>query len=329
MFAFQNCSDGKLVVLFIYILVSFICFITAVLGTIRYLMYYKHHPTERPPKTLFIVGLLHLSISLCALASYLANSIQKTITCGAWFWSLFYIFMGFHSLQTYFLWIVLFLRVYYTFMDSVYTISRWTIYFFSLIFIAAAIAALLVMIPIFESSIQWIFTFTLLVLMVVMSFAISALFIYKLHCVYKSMIDAIQDDGLLSIITKNTILVLLSISFSIGSLLSTVLTLYQWGWAISRIRNFIFLFDAYTNFICIILTYKFFDKYYHNICGCVDTKCKIFCHCCTKLITKKKRKKAKKIEIGNISNDVIPVGNNTPSISTNTNVSVNMHTVTL
>ena len=38
-------------------------------------------------------------------------------------------------------------------------------------------------------------------------------------------------------------------------------------------------FDIYTNFLCVVLSYRYFEKFYMKICGCLDIRCeKIVLH---------------------------------------------------
>ena len=56
-----------------------------------------------------------------------------------------------------------------------------------------------------------------------------------------------------------------------------------------------FLFDVYTNFICVVLTYQSFSKYYTIFCKFGDNKCKL---CCSIMIGGEYHKKSiKSMEI--------------------------------
>ena len=109
------------------------------------------------------------------------------------------------------------------------------------------------------------------------------LFVYRLIQVYKTEHD---NEILIGAITKITILVSISVSVTMVDLVTTTLYRYvahsillQW------IFSYVALFDVYTNFICVIMCYKMFKKYYQNVCSCMDIKCRI---CWNKLIANKR-----------------------------------------
>merc|ERR1712228_843094 len=87
----------------------------------------------------------------------------------------------------------------------------------------------------------------------------------------------------LSTITRNTILVIISISFSFVNVISFAVvnyysntTLYSTS-SIDYIQHFMFLADVCTNFICVILTINLFSSQYYGLCGLLDARCKLFC----------------------------------------------------
>ena len=104
------------------------------------------------------------------------------------------------------------------------------------------------------------------------------LFVRKLIDVNKHCRGAQKNDGgkLLSTITKQTILTLISIS----SLLAFFAKPFLFN--VSPIHSIFFwavfsLMDVWTNFICIFLSYGAFNRYYKRMCGCCDTSCKQLC----------------------------------------------------
>ena len=110
------------------------------------------------------------------------------------------------------------------------------------------------------------------------------LFVYKLIKVYKD-----SDDVLTVVITKTTLLVTISVAATFIHLTSTVFRLigrdlfgfeyFDW------IDNFIVLADIFTNYLCIILSYKTFRNYYSRYCTWFDSKCRI---CCAKVVDQQK-----------------------------------------
>ena len=103
---------------------------------------------------------------------------------------------------------------------------------------------------------------------------LNVLFIYKLHLVQNSVknnIHKIKNDKLLYLSTKTTILSIVSTSIL---LIMMALAVYEWEsemvyWLIFA---FMLIADLYSNFLCILLSYTYYDKYYIKICG--------LCHRC-------------------------------------------------
>eukprot|EP00483_Globobulimina_turgida_P012102 UN12124 len=106
---------------------------------------------------------------------------------------------------------------------------------------------------------------------------ITTMFVYKLFNVYRA--PNFRDDDLLSIITKNTILALISI---LSTILNGIILFIAWNHSSNLplwyFKDFCFVLEIYTNFICILLTYRHFKKQYVTFCGFMDRRCK---SCCT------------------------------------------------
>ena len=113
--------------------------------------------------------------------------------------------------------------------------------------------------------------------------SLTILFIKKLLSVHSGTENANSnsDNRILKTVTKTIILqitssitqfilpLFLSIPYSNNEVL--FYSLYQ-------VDIGIFL-DGYTNFLCIVMSYSFFNPLYSKLCGCIDKKCRI---CCTK-----------------------------------------------
>ena len=271
----------------IYIILALIFLITVFYITCRYIIYYKRNRKELPPTLLFVTGLLYSFITLGLLSCNLMNGIYQIISCHKWSWIIFLSQRILYCIQTYCLWIILFLRLYFVFIDSIYTLHKCTIYIFGFVFILMPFFAVSLFLPFIMVSIRWILSFVTFSITIFISLGISLLFLCKLQIVYKSMINCVtHNDELLSIITKNTILVIISITFSLINFTQLLLTAMQWDQLVVNIRNFTFLLDAYTNFICIMLTYKLFESHYQFLCGRLDKNCQKCCQFCGKINNK-------------------------------------------
>ena len=134
---------------------------------------------------------------------------------------------------------------------------------------------------IFDRDILVILTSVYMVISAVFCNFISGLFVYKLFKVYQKFVpvSATNDDGLLSIITKNTLLAVISVT---STILNSIIVVFAWNnlqniplW---YIKDVCLVLEMYTNFCCILLTYKYFNNHYDKFCGCMDRKCKYCCH---------------------------------------------------
>eukprot|EP01084_Bolivina_argentea_P030203 56001_1 len=85
-----------------------------------------------------------------------------------------------------------------------------------------------------------------------------------------------NDFNLIQIITKTCILALTSIIFS---LITVSFIVYKYGtdtdvFYMHSITNILTSFDISTNFLTVMLCMKYFDKYYHKLCGiCIHKQC--------------------------------------------------------
>lgn len=269
----------------VYVAISAVLLVTIFVGIHRYLTFHIKYEDEGKPSTpLFIAGILYLCISFAAIATYGFEGVHQIMTCDAWSWPLFRTHVTIFCLQTYFLWITLLLRCYYVFNGTVHSLSGRTLSVFIFVLILMPSLATIMIVPhpsisILTTKVQWALSFIVFTMAVVISFGISGLFLSKLHAVYMSTVGwKEEDDYLLSTITKHTVLAVISITFSVINLITWIATAHKWGGLVLHIRNFSFLLDAYTNFVCIMLTYKVCEHQYLTLCGGIDQKCKTLCH---------------------------------------------------
>ena len=111
-------------------------------------------------------------------------------------------------------------------------------------------------------SISSIFTICLAV-------SLFGVYIFKMYSIYKTT----KDEDFISLITKNSLLAIFSISVTLFNfvLFAFVDTAHS-----AHYGFFVDIFivtDIYTNALCIFLSYKTFDPYYYKICGLCDTHC--------------------------------------------------------
>ena len=189
---------------------------------------------------------------------------------------------GFYCFQMYFLWAISVLKLRIVFRNTIYRLSSFSIIILKALFIIEPIFIIILnyvpLIMIIENIVILIgFLFS-----ISFSLFVSGLFIYKLICLYK--MNKIEsnlsssgrtsiDKQILPIITKTSILFLISISFTTLSLISLII--HQ---QINNIYTFIFkdfliLMDMFTNVICVMMTFRLFNNPYKLLCGIIDNKC--------------------------------------------------------
>mmetsp|Transcript_26747 Transcript_26747/g.42378 ORF Transcript_26747/g.42378 Transcript_26747/m.42378 type:complete len:146 (+) Transcript_26747:3-440(+) len=100
-------------------------------------------------------------------------------------------------------------------------------------------------------------------------------YIRKLLAVYESANRLTADaQDLVAVITKTTILTLLSILVSFATPVMILLTpLLSPLMDYSPVLSSVMLLDVYTNFLCLTLSYQCFDGVYMRLCGCAQRKC--------------------------------------------------------
>ena len=179
-----------------------------------------------------------------------------------------------YSIQTLLLLAVLFIRLYFVFDGTMFALSPtliksyWIIYIFTIILTVCA--------GIFYSNSRRTFIGLLIVgsgflMVIIIMVILIILFLYKLIQVYKS-VDG--DPELIAIITKTSLLAIISTSSTIILAMITLIT------PSSESIHFVFLNvlfvtnDFVTNFWCIILSYTEYSAWYLKLCKCCDNKCK-------------------------------------------------------
>ena len=287
----EQAFAGGYLVLGTFFTLSVIHECTKLIHRYRNSLHYKLSPT---PLWLFIVSLIFIFLSIMSLIKcilyglvhceyiFLSDSFQTTVFDT--------IFTDLYAIQLYFLWIVVLLRLYYTFKNTPYQLSKITIITYCIIFILLPLLSPLMFIP------------TLYDIMIVLSFSISVfislsviiVYCFKLFQVYRSHIPyqstkqyqqyILQNDlDLLSIITKSTILTLIATLFSFLILLILVFVFVFTVYKIDlRYQQIIFdlclLLDSYITAICIILQFKYLHSKYQFCCNCIDVLCRYYCN---------------------------------------------------
>eukprot|EP01083_Nonionella_stella_P095409 267862_1 len=252
-----------------------ILFISTIPILISFIRHYSKTETK-PPTTLFYSSVTFIICSSLALLAQIPVQLFQCIELETPHAEGFILLMFsiFYSVQYYMLLVSLFLRLKETFHGSIYELSECTVKTFKFLFtfnplfmtITSVILAFNMIIGIALFSILFVIAFG-------MTTTIVWLYVYKLSKVYKN-VDA--DEHYVDIITKLTILLVFCI---LGTFIAPIpVTLHFMAspmdaYAFWTVHSMLSL-DIYMNFICIVLSYSYFNPYYLKLCGCLDAKVK-------------------------------------------------------
>eukprot|EP01083_Nonionella_stella_P112691 331814_1 len=171
----------------------------------------QNHPPPRPPLWLFYSALIFVFLSIIILCKYILYGLSLCsyfTMLDAYFTRLFdIIFAGLYMFQLYFLWILLFIRLYYILYETSCALSVVTIRIYSIIFIFSPLLTILLTMEAFYN----MFTVLGLTGAIFITLSISVLYIFKLIHIYCIVHD---NAVLLATIARNTILVIICMLFS-------------------------------------------------------------------------------------------------------------------
>ena len=111
------------------------------------------------------------------------------------------------------------------------------------------------------------------ILLIILIISLLILFIVKLINVYTRLSN---DDELISAITKTTILTLASVSFTFIVPIAIIFVNTIQNETVSvLIGSIVSSLDMFTNFLCVMLSFNYFDNLYLMICGRMHNLCKL------------------------------------------------------
>ena len=182
--------------------------------------------------------------------------------------------------QIAFLLLVLIIRLNIMFKDTIYKLSKVTVSTLSIVWIIMY-AVIPVLIVIFKES-SIFFTIVALIILIcgIFNSVLCVIFIKKLLEINKNS-DKKTRDKLLNVITKTSILTVISCIFTWLSSASFCYQVVNKQYQHSVFPIYFELFDSFTNFFCIMLSFRYFDDKYYLFCGCLDRKCKSLCEAMT------------------------------------------------
>lgn len=264
------CDLASQIWLWIIEIITLILIITMIPIIYKYVVMYRNSK-EKKSKSLIYPGFfffIAIYLTFCTLFT------QGLFYCrnDRIYQMIFPVFALLYSIQFCLLLILLFIRLYFVFNKTCLQLSNKTIISYCLIYIVMFFV--LFAAAIFQSvnpeiaNVMVVMAFLLILILIV---SIIGLFIYKIIQVYKSMGN---DQELIGIITKATILTFVSIFITCLSPISIIAFNKYESIHVRSMTTLIIIADLYSNFICIVLEYDYFNGYYHKLCSCMDIKCR-------------------------------------------------------
>eukprot|EP00484_Ammonia_sp_Unknown_P024524 CAMPEP_0197026674 /NCGR_PEP_ID=MMETSP1384-20130603/6711_1 /TAXON_ID=29189 /ORGANISM="Ammonia sp." /LENGTH=437 /DNA_ID=CAMNT_0042455379 /DNA_START=30 /DNA_END=1343 /DNA_ORIENTATION=- len=260
----------------VMMLIATACLLLVVYGIYKYVELWRATKEDylRPPVYIHRSGLFFFVISLITLFNALLYDIFYLV-CKELDEYEGPIYHTVYFLQIYSLWIILFLRVYYLFTNSMFRLSRTVVYAYCACFIAVALSVIPVFV-LFRLEAESYLTLPYVALSICFSTALLVTFLMKLLHIF---LGVGADELLINTATKNTLLAFISIccTFVVIFVLIGLYIRHQGDWAHHSVLEelmleFAILVDIVSNFVCVLLTYKFFDKQYYRLCGPLDAK---------------------------------------------------------
>eukprot|EP01083_Nonionella_stella_P008322 23937_1 len=191
-----------------------------------------------------------------------------------------------YFIQLYALTIFFYLRMYIAFNSSPFRLSKVTKTSYAICFmiIAVCILSTIILVPV-DHQLAWKYQNLLgsiaAAILILLDLSLLALFVSKLATVIH--MDHSDDDGgktLLCLITKTTILKLISSLMTLTNCVAYEIRYRSTSHHTRWIHSFLWTFDAFSNFLCVILSVNVLNDLYEKLCICIDNRCKLCCHQC-------------------------------------------------
>ena len=254
-------------------------------------------------KAFFYSGLSLFCLIFCA---YITGSIDAFYFCSnqrLWF-IFFNFFMQFYLAEGFIFLGILFFRLHSVLVSSALALSQFTVRTFFTSYTVMLICAVLSGV-LYASHLHRvkaaIFISIVGLLGIMLAIFIVCLYIYKLAQVHRATIDSFNDkDEMIRIITKTSLLCFIACLTCFLTAISLILSRTFSSIHLDFIHGIIHFIDMYTRFICIYLSFSYFDSQYMKLCGCCDKYCDELCTECLHKINQ--REIIQELEISSIDN---------------------------
>ena len=234
---------------------------------------------------LFYPGII---FTICTFIILIADTVVIFFyECNHFWWMLFMLIFGStYTLQIVLVFTILFARTYFIFKSSAYALSKRTIIIYCLLFIMVPCSVGLVEAwyhishhsEVSSTALALCYVFNMLVMV-----SLLTLFTQKLFITYTNL-PTVHDPrrsethrNLMKVITRTVVLTSISLLFTLIASIGFI-TIDKWNTFGQMMIALLVIIDVYTNFVCILLSYAFFDRYYQKLCGKFDHKIGQICN---------------------------------------------------
>ena len=266
----------------------FIINITIILSTLPFIFKFlrshiKHRRDAQAPFHQFFPAILFVIITFIVLLSDTASI--YFYNCNYTWWMMFMLIFGFtYTLQIILVLIIFFFRVYFIFRSSQFQLSKITICFYTVTFIPLPICVAIVEFWYHishHSKMSRIVLGILYICNILCMLSLMVLFTKKLRETYKYLpsVDKSKSEThqlFIGIMTRTVILTAISMIFTLIASLG-IIFIDQMETVGMIIVGLLVIIDVYTNFICILLSFSYFNEMYYKLCSCIDVKINRFC----------------------------------------------------
>ena len=231
-------------------------------------------------KLLFYLGITMYSLIFIL---FIMNALWDMYTCHDYATSLIFDGIGvfIYNVQGLLLIIILFTRLHTIFVHTIYKLSQCTITIW-IVYMTVGLLLSIIGRSIEYSNNDLVTTIGSIIFLssggmfIIAIIWINGLFIYKLYLALKVVaesMDQAKHNKLINLITQHVLLTFISTFTVIGQLVFVILGVGDISPHANFIKQFVIIFDLYSNFLSILLTYNYFHPWYIKMCGCCHKGC--------------------------------------------------------
>eukprot|EP01083_Nonionella_stella_P083753 231643_1 len=276
-----------------YVLLGCVFTFSIIWESIKLIYRYRNQQSIiRPtPRYLLYFSMLFVFVSVLSLIKCIFYGLIQCnyITISANMSLIHTISQDLYVIQLYILWLVLMMRLYETFRETPFALTKLTIQMYTVVFVLLPFICFLWISP----STYDLFIVISYSLSIFITLSIVILFCYKLVQLNRygdwhkskqySEYTSRHGVDLLSLITKHTILVVVATLFSFAMLLILITIFVFSVYDVSlqgqqQLLDVGLLLDAYCTTICVLFTFEYLHRKYEFCCSCLDAVCKHNCH---------------------------------------------------